>query len=117
MSPEFKRAKESNMRKVFRSTWTIAILTVLFTAGILLTTAAAQKASVPKVQDRLTMGEDSVKQLLLLMNPDKKGMVSKQEYMKFMEAEFDHFDKEKKGELDARKITQSNLSATHFVGK
>ena len=44
-------------------------------------------------------------------------MVSRQEYMKFMEAEFDRLDKEKKGELDAKKLAQSNLSATSFVGK
>ena len=51
------------------------------------------------------------------MNADKKGLVSKQEYMKFMEAEFDRLDKDKKGELDVRKLTQSELSASHFVGK
>jgi hypothetical protein len=34
-----------------------------------------------------------------------------------MEAEFDRLDKEKKGELDARKLAQSNLSASRFSGK
>ena len=105
------------MRKALGNSWTIAILTVLFGAGVLLTTAAAQKASVPRAQDFLTIGEESVKNLLQLMNADKKGMVSKQEYMKFMEAEFDRLDKDKKGELDVRKLTQSELSASHFVGK
>jgi len=83
----------------------------------MLATAAAQKASVPKVQDRLAMGEEGVKHLLLLMNPDKQGMVSKQEYMKFMEAEFERLDREKKGELNVRKLTQSELSASRFAGK
>ena len=44
-----------------------------------------------------------------------EGMVSRKEYMKFMEAEFDRLDKEKRGELDARKLAQSNLSASRFV--
>jgi len=95
----------------------LAILTVLLVTGTMLATAAAQKASVPKVQDRLAMGEEGVKHLLLLMNPDKQGMVSKQEYMKFMEAEFERLDREKKGELNVRKLTQSELSASRFAGK
>jgi hypothetical protein len=73
--------------------------------------------AVPRPQDNLAMGEDQVRQLLLLMPTDKKGMVSRQEYMKFMEAEFDRLDKEKKGELDARKLAQSSLTASRFVGK
>jgi hypothetical protein len=83
----------------------------------ILGTAAAQKASVPKPQDKLAMGEDEVKQLLLLMNTDSKGQVSKQEYMKFMEAEFEHLDKNKKGELNVKELTKSDLTASRFVGK
>ena len=51
------------------------------------------------------------------MNVSKEGIVSKQEFMKYMEAEFDHLDKGKKGELDVRKLTQSDLSASRFAGK
>jgi Ca2+-binding EF-hand superfamily protein len=95
---------------------TIPIITVLFAALTLLGNAA-QKASVPKTPDKLTMGEDDVKHLLALMEADKNGKVSRQEYMKFMAAEFDRLDKSKTGELDVKVLTQSNLSATHFVGK
>jgi hypothetical protein len=94
----------------------IPIITVLFAALTLLGNAA-QKASVPKTPDKLTMGEDDVKHLLALMEADKNGKVSRQEYMKFMAAEFDRLDKSKTGELDVKVLTQSNLSATHFVGK
>jgi len=80
-------------------------------------TAAAQKASVPKPQDRLAMGEEYVRQLLLLMDTDRNGMVTKQEYMKFMEVEFQRLDKTKQGALSAKQLTQPNLSAAHFVGK
>jgi Ca2+-binding EF-hand superfamily protein len=63
------------------------------------------------------MGEDQVRQLLLLMSTDRNGIVTRQEYMKFMGAEFDRLDKEKKGKLDARKLAQSNPSASRFAGK
>jgi hypothetical protein len=36
-------------------------------------TAVAQKAAVPKPQDKLAIGEDEAKQLLLLVDTDKKG--------------------------------------------
>jgi hypothetical protein len=95
----------------------VASITVLIAALTLLGNAAAQKASVPKPQDKLTLGEEDVKHLLPLMDADKNGKISRQEYMKFMAAEFDRLDKSKTGELDVKALTQSNLSASHFVGK
>ncbi|HET6929348.1 MAG TPA: hypothetical protein VFI45_03435 [Candidatus Acidoferrum sp.] len=89
----------------------------LAAAGTILCSATAQKMPLPRPQDNLAMGEDHVKQLLLLMPVDRKGMVSRQEYMRFMEAEFNRLDREKRGELDARKLAQSNLSASRFAGK
>lgn len=97
--------------------WMLAVITVLVLTGNILVNAAAQKASVPKPQDKLAMGENEVRQLLLLMDSDKKGMISKQEYMKFMEAEFERLDKAKKGELDVKELAQSNLAVSRFVGK
>ena len=78
---------------------------------------AAQKASVSKPQDNFALGEDEVKKLLLIMEPNKKGKISKQDYMKFMEAEFEILDKDKNGELDVKKLTQSSVTANRFVGK
>jgi hypothetical protein len=95
----------------------VGMITLLVAVGTVLCSATAQKMPVPRQQDNLAMGEDQVRQLLLLMHTDKQGMVSRQEYMKFMEAEFDRLDKEKRGELDARKLAQSNLSASRYVGK
>jgi EF hand len=100
-----------------KSSWVIVIIAVLIVTGTMLGNAAAQKASVPKPQNKLAMGENEVKQLLLLMNADTNGMISKEEFMKFMEAEFDRLDKNKKGELNAKELTQSNLTASRFVGK
>ena len=97
--------------------WVILVIAVLVVTGTMLGNAAAQKAAVPKPQNKLAMGEDEVKQLLPLMNADTKGMVSKQEFMKFMEGEFERLDKSKKGELNVKELTQSSLTASRFAGK
>ena len=97
--------------------WIIVAITAMVATGGMLGNAAAQKASVPKPQDRLALGEDEVKKLLLIMEPDKKGQISRQEYMKFMEAEFERLDKDKNGELDVKKLTQSSVTANRYVGK
>jgi CRISPR/Cas system-associated endonuclease Cas3-HD len=97
----------------------IVALAVLLTTWAMLGAAIAQKAAAPKPQDNLALGEDEVKQLLLLMDTDKKGKISKQEWMKFMEAEFDRLDKAKNGELDVKELTQPKLRVSHpaSVGK
>ena len=98
--------------------WIIGAITAMVASGTMLGgNAAAQKASVPKPQDNLALGEDEVKKLLLVMEPDKRGKISKQEYMKFMEAEFERLDKDKNGELDVKKLTQSSVTAHRYVGK
>jgi hypothetical protein len=93
------------------------VIAVVVAAITFLGTAAAQKASVPHTQDRLALGEENVKQLLALMDADKNGMVSKEAYMKFMEAEFDRLDAKNQGQLNAKQLTQTKLSASRFVGK
>ena len=93
------------------------VIAVLVVTGTKLGNAAAQKAAVPKPQNKLAIGEDEVKQLLPLMDTDKRGMVSRQEFMKFMEAEFERLDKNKKGELNVKELTQSTLTANRLAGK
>jgi Ca2+-binding EF-hand superfamily protein len=97
----------------------IVLVAMLAVTGATLGTGVAQKASTPKPQDKVALGEDEVKQLLLLIDTEKKGKISKQEWMKFMEAEFDRLDKSKNGELDVKELTQSRLRVSYFtsVGK
>jgi len=94
-------------------------ITVLLATVAILGTAVAQRAAVPKPQDKLALGEPEVTQLLLLIDTDKNGKISKQEWIKFMEAEFDRLDKDKKGQLDAKELEQSKLRVSHpaNVGK
>ena len=57
----------------------IVVITSLVATWVMLGTAVAQKAATPKPQDKLVLGEAEVKQLLLLMDTDKNGKISKQE--------------------------------------
>jgi Ca2+-binding EF-hand superfamily protein len=64
------------------------------------------------------LGEDDVKQLVLLMDTDKSGKVSRQEFMNFMAAEFDRLDQDKSGELDVKELAQSRIRPSRpVVGK
>ena len=86
------------------------ILVFLATAVLLVMvglTIAAQTGAAPKAQDNIAMGEAQVKQLLPLMDQDQDGKVSKREFMKFMEAEFDRLDKRNEGKLDVKELTKS----------
>ena len=105
------------MRRRINFVWILGILTVPVAMGTLLTAATAQKSSVPRVHDLLVMGEEHVKQLLPLMNANKEGMVSKQEFMKFMAAEFDRLDKEKKGEFGRTEADTIRIERQPFRGQ
>ena len=100
-----------------RKVWAVMAITAVVGAGSMLVHAAPQKDSFPKPQDKLVLGEDEVKRLLVIMEPDGSGRISKAEYMKFMETEFDRLDKNKSGELDVKNLVQPSLTASRFVGK
>jgi hypothetical protein len=95
-------------RLVVFNRWTMLLVILAVTAlfAIVGTTIAAQKEATPKVQDNFAAGEPEVKQMLPLMDQDKDGKVSKQDFMLFMEAEFDRLDKTKEGKLDVKKLTE-----------
>jgi hypothetical protein len=82
------------------------MLTPLLVAGAMVGTAGAQAAASPKAQDNVARGESEVRPLLLLMDQDKDGKVSKQDFMRFMEAEFDRLDKKNEGKLDVKGLTK-----------
>ena len=97
----------------------IVIVAMLIITFAIPGTSVAQKAAAPKPQDKLALGQEHAEQLLLLIDTDKSGKISKEEWMKFMEAEFDRLDKDKKGQLDVKELIQSKLGVSHFlnVGK
>jgi hypothetical protein len=89
-----------------RRTMLLVILAVTALFAMVGTTIAAQKETTPKAQDNVAVGEPEVKQMLPLMDQDKDGKVSKQDFMEFMAAEFDRLDETKEGKLDVKKLTQ-----------
>lgn len=82
------------------------------TVAIVDTAAFAQKSSIPKTQNAPRLSEDQVKQLMVLMDTNKDGKITKQEWMTFMAAEFDRLDKDHSGDLDAKDLEQSRLQVS-----
>jgi len=98
----------------------VPMIAALLAAGAKLGTAVAAQNPDPQApnstnqdakqrQKKLASGEAEAKRLLLLMDADKNGKISKQEFMNFMEAEFERLDKNKDGQLDVKELTQSRL--------
>ena len=75
--------------------------TLLITVSGLFLAATAAHAQTGQ---SLTRGEPEVRRLLLLMDRDRNGKVSWEEFMSFMRAEFDRLDVNKDGELDVHEL-------------
>lgn len=80
---------------MFRRTFIVPLVALTLSAC-----AAPQPAPSPQAQ-----GEYSAKQLLVLMDRDQNGKVSREEFMRFMNAEFDQLDVNHDGELDVNELT------------
>lgn len=76
---------------------------------------AAAPAPTPAPQ-KVAAGETEAKKLLLLMDTDKNGKVSRAEFMAFMAAEFDRLDVNHDGELDLKELEKSQLVPAHRGG-
>jgi Ca2+-binding EF-hand superfamily protein len=72
--------------------------------------AFAQKTTASAQQDKFLLANEDVKDLLLLMDTDKSGKISKREWMSFMEAEFNRLDRDGNGELDPNELRQSEVA-------
>jgi hypothetical protein len=59
-------------------------------------------ASVSK--HALAAGEKSTRELIRLMDRNKNGIVSKEEFLRYMSAEFDRLDVNRSGQLDRREM-------------
>jgi hypothetical protein len=81
--------------------------------------AAPQKTTGPPAaapnSNRDVFAEEYTKKLLLMIDTDKNGKVSKKEFMTFMEKEFDRLDTNHDGELDVNELAK--LRVRPYVGK
>jgi hypothetical protein len=84
----------------------------LLAAGTEVGTAIAREGM--HRSDKVSMGEEKIKKLLPLMDQDKDGQVSRQAFMKYMEAAFERLDKEKSGHLSVRGLTQQENRPASF---
>jgi 5S rRNA maturation endonuclease (ribonuclease M5) len=84
--------------------WTIeaVLVAAIFAGGAI----AAQN------DQKVAAGVPATRQLLLLMDIDKNGKVSKQEFMAYMEAEFNRLDINHDGELDVHELMQLQVRPT-----
>ena len=73
---------------------TIFVVGVSLAVGVISTSAIAQSKNTKATATR------DVRQLLQLMDKDKNGTVSKQEFMDFMSRTFDRLDVNKSGQLE-----------------
>jgi EF hand len=71
----------------------IALITTAFVAGTMSTAALAA-----------TKADREVNTLLQMMDKDKNGTVSKDEFMQFMSREFDRLDVNKAGQLEPKHL-------------
>jgi EF hand len=89
------------------------IFTALLVFGTMAGTALPQKVDriVPQPQRTVALLVEEVKQLLVLMDSNGNGKISKKEFMSLMEAQFDRLDKDKSGQLDVKALMLPQVRA------
>jgi EF hand len=109
-----EKSRVKKTRKMILTALAAVAMVAGTTFGIAVGSARAQSSAASpdtkQKQKNLTAGETEAKRLLLLMDRDQSGRVSKQEFMNFMEEEFQRLDINKDGELDVDELTRSRLS-------
>lgn len=116
-SPVMNRQRRSEMVRT-RIGRLLMLIVSLIGLGLTAGSISAQRGDQHSV-NKLAIAESTVQQLLLLMDANKNGKITKQDFMRFMEAEFDRLDKNKLSELDVKELAQSQLRVSSFasVGK
>ena len=93
---------------------------IAWAALLALGTAATSRPSIVQAAQatqptstNVLAGETEAKRMVLLMDRDKDGKVSKKEYMDYMEAEFERLDINHDGELDVKELTNYQFAPSH----
>jgi hypothetical protein len=94
-------------RLVIAATGVFALLIAIATFS---PAAVAQKDSTPRVdtpQIQNAIVGDHVKEILIVMNHNRNGTVSQEEFITLMRAEFDKLDGNQSGQVNAKKLASS----------
>jgi len=83
---------------------------------VILGLAAGAAALADETPAKPAGGDAEVKKLLLLMDKDQNGKVSREEFMNFMGAEFDRLDVNKDGELDVNELSSLRVRSAKKTG-
>ncbi len=78
---------------------------------------AESKQPTPRLQDKTALRQEAVQQLLPLVANIEDRTISKQDWLKQMEAEFDRLDREKSGVLNVKQISQGSPRRPYDLGK
>jgi Ca2+-binding EF-hand superfamily protein len=91
------------------------LLSVLITATVALAgkTFAQTTTQSPKQPNIKSIAEANAKQIMLLMDTDKDGRISKKEWMDFMSAEFDRLDTDHNGFIDQHDLMATTIHVQH----
>jgi hypothetical protein len=89
-----------------RNPLTAIRLLAVIVAAYAVAPSSAQKANVPIHQNVVALAQPKVTEVVLLMDTDRNGKISKKDFMNLMEAAFDRLDKDRHGELDPRQFRQ-----------
>lgn len=82
--------------------------------SLIVASAAFGQKEVSVKPDKTAVATENVKQLLLLMDTDKNGKISKQEWLRFMDAEFDRLDTDKSGELRSQRAASIEVHSQAY---
>jgi len=96
----------------------VLVISALFIVGALIGTVVAQEKDMPPPSEQRSVAiarEKMARQLLVLMDRNKDGKVSKEEWMSFMDAEFDRLDTNHDGFVDAKDMEKSQIQPSHFA--
>lgn len=97
-----------------RSYQLVTLLGITMLGATLVSNGPAQTTTAsPKQPDRIALADENARQMMMLMDTDKNGRISKQEWIDFMSAEFDRLDTDKSGYLDLKELQKSNLTVRH----
>jgi Ca2+-binding EF-hand superfamily protein len=83
------------------------------TAPLAVKTFAQTTTQVPKQPNVRAIALENAKQIMLLMDTDKDGRISKKEWVDFMSAEFDRLDTDHNGFIDQHDLLATTIHVQH----